>query len=137
MTKNTKMFSAIALAVVALGVAVYSANATSSSKDGEFANFESADKNSDGVLDRAEFSAFLKSSSAIPANNGSKAAKGGCSDGGCSGGEGGCSGGEGGCSGGAGGCSGGEGGCSGGGCSGHMESGKAAPETTTTETVAE
>ena len=33
MTKNMKMFSAIALAVVALGVAVYSANATSSSKD--------------------------------------------------------------------------------------------------------
>ena len=62
MTKNTKTFSAIALAVVALGVAVYSANATSSSKDGGFANFESADKNSDGVLDRAEFSAFLKSS---------------------------------------------------------------------------
>ena len=110
MNKNTKTLGAIALAVVALGIAVYSANATSSSKDGGFANFESADKNSDSVLDRAEFAAFLKSASALPAAKSAKGAKGG--EGGCSGG----------------GCSGGEGGCSGGGCSEGM-TGSDAPAT--------
>lgn len=129
LSKNGKIIGAVALVVVAIGAIAYSSNATSSPKG--FANFESADKNGDGAIDRAEFASFLKSNVAASAcAKGGKA--GGCSGGGCEGKgkAGGCSGGgcegkgmAGGCSGG--GCEGGAGGCSGGGCGGH---GNATPE---------
>ena len=105
MTKNAKMACFAAVVVVALGAVAYSANATSSSSNKGFANFESADKNGDGTLDRAEFAAFLKSHHATAAKGEGHCAKGG--SGHCAkGGAGGCSGGEGHCSGGAGGCGG-------------------------------
>ena len=115
LSKNGKIIGAVALVVVAIGAIAYSSNATSSPKG--FANFESADKNGDGAIDRAEFASFLKSNVAASAcAEGGKA--GGCSGGGCEG-----KGTAGGCSGG--GCEGGAGGCSGGGCGGH---GNATPE---------
>ncbi|MBQ9371819.1 MAG: hypothetical protein IJU03_06475 [Thermoguttaceae bacterium] len=151
LSKNVKIIGAIALVVVALGAIAYSSNASSTSEKG-FANFEAADKNGDGAIDRAEFASFLKANSSLAgaksgkssgcSGGGCEGKAGGCSGGGCEGKAGGCSGGgcegkAGGCSGGgcegkAGGCSGGgcegkAGGCSGGGCGGH---GGASTETT-------
>ena len=107
LSKNVKIIGAIALVVVALGAIAYSSNANSTSEKG-FANFEAADKNGDGAIDRAEFASFLKANSSLAGAKSGKSS--GCSGGGCEGKAGGCSGG---------GCEGKAGGCSGGGCGGH------------------
>ena len=130
LSKNVKIIGAIALVVVALGAIAYSSNASSTSEKG-FANFEAADKNGDGAIDRAEFASFLKTNAAQACAKSGKS--GGCSGGGCEGKAGGCEGKAGGCEGKAGRCSGGgcegkaggcegrggAGGCAGGGCGGH------------------
>ena len=110
MNKNTKLALAITLVVLAGAAIVYSAN-SSASLDKGFATFESADKNGDGVLDRAEFANFLKSAASLNAG-GKGRGRGGRGHGGE-----GCGGGGGtwgGC--GGGGCGHGGKGCGGGGC---------------------